>query len=58
MAQWMNGKETSNKLRQRIRQETLELMEKTGVQPGLAVILVGDDPASAIYVRNKKKACE
>ena len=58
MAQIINGKETSRKLREKIRLECEALAEKTGVRPGLAVILVGDDPASAIYVRNKKKACE
>ncbi len=57
-AQIIDGKETSKNLRQRIRQATEELKEKTGVCPGLAVILVGDDPASQIYVRNKKKACD
>jgi len=58
MAQIINGKETSQNLREKIRREVKELQERTGVLPGLAVILVGDDPASAIYVRNKKKACE
>ena len=45
-------------MREKIRLECEALAAKTGVRPGLAVILVGDDPASAIYVRNKKKACE
>lgn len=58
MAILMDGKLTSKKVRERIKAETANLIEKTGVCPGLAVILVGDDPASAIYVRNKKKACE
>lgn len=58
MAQIINGKETSKKLRERIHKEALLLKEKTGILPGLAVILVGEDPASQIYVRNKKKACE
>ena len=39
-------------------EETKNLIRDCGVRPGLAVILVGDDPASAIYVKNKKKGCE
>ncbi len=58
MAILIDGKKTSLKLREQIKKETEKLVEETGVRPGLAVILVGDDPASAIYVRNKKKACE
>lgn len=58
MAVRIDGKATSVKRREAIFAETKELIEKTGVRPGLAVILVGDDPASAIYVRNKKKGCE
>lgn len=58
MAILIDGKLTSKKVREAIKAETAALVEKTGVCPGLAVILVGDDPASAIYVRNKKKACE
>ena len=58
MAQILDGKATAKKIRERIAAETLELREKTGVTPGLAVVLVGEDPASQIYVRNKKRACE
>ena len=58
MAILLDGKETAKKIRARIAAETAVLKEKTGVTPGLAVILVGEDPASQIYVRNKKKACE
>ncbi len=58
MAQIIDGKMTSRKLRAAISAETALLKEQTGVTPGLAVILVGEDPASQIYVRNKKKACE
>ena len=43
-------------MRERVRLETEELKKK-GVRPGLAVIIVGDDPASQVYVRNKEKAC-
>lgn len=52
----ISGKEISAKLRGRIKEEAQALIQ-SGTTPGLAVILVGDDPASAIYVRNKEKAC-
>lgn len=52
----MDGKALSAKVRGRILEETHKLEEK-GVRPGLAVILVGEDPASQVYVRNKEKAC-
>ena len=58
MAQIINGKEVSGKVREDIRLAAAALEQETGVKPGLAVILVGEDPASQIYVRNKKKACE
>ena len=50
----INGKEISASIRAEIKAET----EKMSVRPGLAVILVGSDPASQVYVRNKNKACE
>ncbi len=57
MAVIMDGKLTAAKVRARIAKETEELVQKNGVRPGLAVILVGEDPASQVYVRNKKKGC-
>jgi len=56
-AQILNGKELSIKIKEDLRKETEALKEK-GINPGLAVIIVGDDPASRVYVNNKKKACE
>ncbi len=56
MAVRIDGKAISAAVRAEVAAETLELKAK-GVTPGLAVILVGDDPASRIYVNNKKKAC-
>ena len=53
----MDGKALSAKVRGSILAETEELKKK-GVTPGLAVIIVGNDPASEIYVRNKERACE
>ncbi len=58
MAVRMDGKALSAKLREQIKREAAELEKKTGIKPGLAVIIVGSDPASQIYVRNKGKACE
>lgn len=53
----IDGKAVSKAVRERVEKETEELKAK-GVTPGLAVIIVGEDPASQVYVRNKEKACE
>jgi methylenetetrahydrofolate dehydrogenase (NADP+)/methenyltetrahydrofolate cyclohydrolase len=53
----IDGVALSKKLREQFAQQTQNLIQR-GIQPGLAVILVGDDPASQVYVRNKVKACE
>ncbi|MBE7025937.1 MAG: bifunctional methylenetetrahydrofolate dehydrogenase/methenyltetrahydrofolate cyclohydrolase FolD [Ruminococcaceae bacterium] len=52
----LNGKEVSARVKEALRGEVAELQGK-GINPGLAVIIVGDDPASRVYVNNKKKAC-
>ncbi|MBO5495322.1 MAG: bifunctional methylenetetrahydrofolate dehydrogenase/methenyltetrahydrofolate cyclohydrolase FolD [Eubacterium sp.] len=57
MAEIINGKEVSAQVRQAVSNETAQLKEK-GVTPGLAVIIVGDDPASQVYVKNKERACD
>jgi methylenetetrahydrofolate dehydrogenase (NADP+) / methenyltetrahydrofolate cyclohydrolase len=57
-AQIIDGKALAQEIRQGIAKDVEALVENTGVRPGLAVVLVGDDPASAVYVRNKKKACD
>ena len=54
MAELIDGK----KISQQIKDECREKIEREGLQKSLAVVLVGDDPASAVYVGNKKKACE
>lgn len=56
-AKILNGKEIAQDIRSRIKGEVEELKQK-GIHPGLAVILVGDNPASQSYVRAKAKACE
>lgn len=57
MAELIDGKELAKKIRKNLKKDVLDLREK-GVNPKLAVIMVGDDPASQVYVRNKSKACE
>lgn len=56
MAKIIDGKALAQSIKENIAREVAALKEK-GVTPGLAVILVGDDPASKVYVNNKKKAC-
>jgi len=53
----IDGKAVAARVRAEVAAQVGELAERTGRQPGLATILVGDDPASAIYVANKRKAC-
>lgn len=53
----ISGKEVSEAVKLRVSDEVKEL-KSNGIEPCLAVILVGDDPASRVYVNNKKKACE
>ena len=55
--QIIDGKKVSAQVKEQVAEETKQLKAK-GITPGLAVILVGDDPASRVYVNNKKKACE
>ncbi|HEX7126815.1 MAG TPA: bifunctional methylenetetrahydrofolate dehydrogenase/methenyltetrahydrofolate cyclohydrolase FolD [Thermodesulfobacteriota bacterium] len=57
MASILNGKAVAQAVRARVAAEAAALVRTTGVTPGLAVVLVGDDPASAVYVRNKDRAC-
>lgn len=57
MAEIINGKKLAKEIRENLKIKCEELKEK-GIQPKLAVIMVGDDKASQIYVRNKSKVCE
>jgi len=57
-AQIIDGKAMAAQLRAQIKLQVAEMQEKQGILPGLAVVLVGDDPASQIYVRNKERACK
>lgn len=57
MANIINGKELAQKIRMQLKEEVANLKEQN-IQPKLAVIMVGNDKASEVYVRNKSKACE
>jgi methylenetetrahydrofolate dehydrogenase (NADP+)/methenyltetrahydrofolate cyclohydrolase len=54
----IDGKKVSSHIKDNIAAEVKILKNKTGKTPGLAVVLVGDDPASAVYVKNKNKTCK
>src|SRR5471030_475697 len=54
----IDGKASAARLREKIAAYTAELIAKHGLQPGLATVLVGKDPASEVYVRNKRKTAE
>jgi len=53
----LDGKATAAALREELKKDVDALKDRAGRAPGLAVILVGDDPASQVYVRNKERAC-
>lgn len=57
MAKILSGKEVSARIKAELKVEA-DKLKASGIMPGLAVIIVGDDPASRVYVNNKKKACE
>ena len=57
-AQILDGKALAKKIQSELQQKVSSLTPKIGRPPGLAVLMVGDNPASAVYVRNKEKACE
>jgi len=57
MAKIIDGKLVSSEERKKIAKE-VESLKAAGYTPGLAVIIVGEDPASKVYVRNKSKACD
>ena len=56
-AQIISGKEIGTRMREEMALEVTKLKEQ-GITPGLAVVIVGENPASQVYVRNKEKACE
>ena len=58
VAEIIDGKAHAEALRHQVRVATATLVDQTGVRPGLAVVILGDDPASQVYVRNKGKHAE
>jgi methylenetetrahydrofolate dehydrogenase (NADP+) / methenyltetrahydrofolate cyclohydrolase len=54
----LDGKQLAQTMQAEIAAETAELVRTHGIRPGLAAVLVGENPASQIYVRNKRRACE
>jgi len=58
MAVIIDGKKIAQEIRNEVKAEVVRLKEETGIAPGLAVILVGDDPASKIYVKRKENSCK
>ena len=54
----LDGKALAQRIRDQLAHEVDRFRETTGIVPGLTVVLVGDDPASQVYVRNKQKACQ
>jgi len=57
-AKILDGQSLAKEIRGEVASGVAEMQLKHGVTPGLAAVLVGDDPASAIYVRNKRRACD
>ena len=57
-AEIISGSEIAKQIRQELKQEIIELKEKHNLVPGLATVLVGDDPASQVYVGSKEKTCQ
>jgi methylenetetrahydrofolate dehydrogenase (NADP+)/methenyltetrahydrofolate cyclohydrolase len=57
-AKIIDGNAMAAQIREEVKEEVAEITSKYGTPPGLEVILIGDNPASAIYVRNKGRACE
>jgi len=58
MARLIDGKRIAAEVRSEIKKECADFQAQNGYAPGLTVIIVGEDPASQVYVRNKKNACE
>jgi len=54
----LDGKKLAQQLRSELAEEIIEFIQNNGATPTLAAVLVGDDPASEVYVRNKRRACE
>ncbi len=58
VAKILDGRALAAEIRAEVAAGVIEMQQKHGVTPGLTAVLVGDDPASAVYVRNKRRACD
>src|SRR5437660_1043741 len=58
MAMLLDGKKLAQSMQAEIATEVASYFRRTGTRPGLAAVLVGEDPASQVYVRNKRAACQ
>lgn len=58
MAKILDGKAVSQRVKDDLKKETEKFVKDNGFAPGLAVVIVGNDPASRVYVNSKKRACE
>ncbi len=58
MAQILDGKATAKQIQTQLKQQISAVQNQVGRPPGLAVLMVGDNPASTVYVRNKERACQ
>ena len=56
-ARILSGRELAAEIRREVAVGVAEMRRRHGVTPGLATVLVGDDPAATVYVRNKRRAC-
>src|SRR5688500_7221145 len=57
-AKLLDGKELARRIQGELTEQVVDFLQNNGVAPCLAAVLVGDDPASSVYIRNKRKACE
>ena len=57
-ASLLDGKALAQQIREELAGDVARFRDETGIVPGLTVVLVGDDPASQVYVRNKRNACK
>jgi methylenetetrahydrofolate dehydrogenase (NADP+)/methenyltetrahydrofolate cyclohydrolase len=58
MATIIDGKQVAQQIREELKRDVAQLQQKHGITPGLAAVLVGENPASKVYVNMKAKACE
>ena len=57
-AKILDGKSIAHEIQQELTEQIIDFIENNGAVPALATVLVGDDPASEVYIRNKRRACQ